>query len=278
MLKMAMFNRLYCSKAQAQPLIPTVSDKDSTGLISAGRHGRSGAPPPESSMSASATCRKRTSGISGPSPSDRGRAKRRGHSDSAAGEVEYFLGKFSNPLHPFYVGTSLAEEEDSGGINKTDQSSVVPVQCGLPTSMGSTTSKSTVLQDWYHDPRRVEPSGQEEPDAEPTHPWHKPQEDYPDGEPANNLSIAPDAGPSDTKYIQPAELIPHTGIRGTRSQQAQEAFPSRVQSIVVRGHRVSLCMPDCYLNAHEICAAAVSPIIPPSKYITIHTSRSWRCL
>lgn len=248
------------------------SDDDFTGLVSAKRQGRSGASPPESSVSAFATRRKRTSQVSGPSPSDRGPNKRRGRSESAARELEYFFENFSNPLHALYVGSSLAEE-DSGWINRTDQSSVVLVQCGLSASTGSAASQSTVLQDWYHDPRWVEPNGQEELDAESTHPWHEPQEDYSNGEPANNLSRASDAGPSDTRYIQPAELILNTGIRGTRSLHAQEAFPSRVRSIVIRGHRISLCMSDCYLNAHEICAAAVSPIIPPSKYIYILQDR-----
>src|SRR6266566_8576818 len=126
-----------------------------TGLTDAGRYDRSGAPPPESFVSASAVSRKRTSQVSKP-PLDRRHAKRRGHSDNAAREVEYFFDQFSNPLHSLYVGSALAEREDSDWDNGTSQTSESPIQRNLSEPVGNRSNES-ILQHWYQASRRAEP-------------------------------------------------------------------------------------------------------------------------
>ncbi len=126
-----------------------------TGLTDAERYDRSGAPPPESFVSASAVSRKRISRVSKP-PLDRRRAKRQRHSDNAAREVEYFFDEFSNPLHSLYVGSALAEREDSDWDNGTSQTSESPIQRNLSEPVGNRSNES-ILQHWYQASRRAEP-------------------------------------------------------------------------------------------------------------------------
>ncbi|KAF2969084.1 hypothetical protein GQX73_g4482 [Xylaria multiplex] len=109
-----------------------------TGLAD-NRRVRSGAPPPESFPRG----QKRISQVS-KQLSDRRPIKRRGHSNNA--EMEQFFEMSSNPLHPLYAGSSLAEVESDW--DETSQSSVVTVG-GRVSEWAS--------QDSYRDVEQTEP-------------------------------------------------------------------------------------------------------------------------
>ncbi|EFY84484.1 CAMK family protein kinase [Metarhizium acridum CQMa 102] len=122
-----------------------------------GRRHRSGAPPPDSLVSASAVRRRSISRVSKPRASDRKSKKRRERGGDAAEEVAYFFDKFSNPLHSLYVGSSLAQGTVSEWTSGTTHESGAPFQRSLAEAVADGAGESVVLLDWYNDPAWTEP-------------------------------------------------------------------------------------------------------------------------
>jgi hypothetical protein len=125
--------------------------------VTEGQRRRSGAPPPSPIVSASAVRRKSIARVSKPTALDRKYTKRRERGDYAAEEVAYFFDKFSNPLHPLYVGSSLAQGTISEWTSGTTHESGTPFQRSQVEAVADGAGESIVLLDWYNGPAWTEP-------------------------------------------------------------------------------------------------------------------------
>jgi len=157
----------------------TSSHSHRSGSADVQRRERSAAPTPESVGSPSSARRRASVSRVSKMPSESKSTKRRDRTKAAAEETAYFLDKFSNRLHPLYVGSAIAEESNSNSewAEESTQGSVafLPQDIVELVSVGAA-DESFVVADWYHDPRWAHPQSASDVDGRAVSPRHQTQD------------------------------------------------------------------------------------------------------